>query len=59
VEKAEIAQLWIDYVVAVHEENQLSTEVFHSNIPITLKKTLTLTMMVRFEMAIQSLLLKE
>ena len=59
VEKAEMAQLWIDYVVAVHEENQLSTEVFHSNIPITLKKTLTLTMMVRFEMAIQSLLLKE
>lgn len=59
MEKAEIAQLWIDYVVAVHEENQLSTEVFHSNIPITLKKTLTLTMMVRFEMAIQSLLLKE
>ena len=59
VEKAEMAQLWIDFVVAVHEENQLSTEVFHSNIPITLKRTHTPTMMGRFEKAIQPLLLKE
>lgn len=54
-----MAQLWIDFVVAVHEENQLSTEVFHSNIPITLKRTHTPTMMGRFEKAIQPLLLKE
>jgi len=59
VEKAEMAQLWIDFVVVVHEKNKLSTEVFHSNIPITLKRALTPTMMGRFEKAIQPPLLKE
>ncbi len=59
VEKAEMAQLWIDFVVAVYEENQLSTEVFHSNTPITLKRALTPTMMGKFERAIQPLLIKE
>ena len=58
-EKAEMAQLWIDFVVAVYEENQLSTEVFHSNIPITLRRALIPTMIVRFEKAIQPLLHKE
>ena len=59
VEKAEIAQLWIGFVVAVHEKNQLSTEVFHSNIPIILKRALTPTMIGRFEKAIQPPLLME
>ena len=54
-----MAQLWIDYVVAVHEENQLSTEAFHSDVLITLKGTRSPTMMVRFERAIQPLLIKE
>lgn len=59
VEKAEMAQLWIGFVVAVHEKNQLSTEVFHSNIPIILKRALTPTMIGRFEKAIQPPLLME
>ena len=59
VEKAEMAQLWIDYVVAVHEENELSIEAFHSYVPITLKGIRSPTMMVRFERAIQPFLIIE